>query len=61
MMKGDHPKCARTCVKNGAQYALVVGAKVYPMKGHPEEADELVGEKVEVTGDLVSADPSRSS
>jgi hypothetical protein len=52
MMSGDDAKCVRTCVNNGSQYALVVGPKIYDLKGTSEELDNLAGQRVTVTGML---------
>jgi hypothetical protein len=52
MMSGDDAKCARTCVQNGAQYALVVDQKIYSLKGTSEELDKLAGQRVTITGTL---------
>ena len=43
-------KCTRECVKMGSPYALVVGDKVYTLKGHPKELDALAGEPAVITG-----------
>ncbi len=50
MMDGGAAKCTRECVKNGSPYALVVGSKVYTLKGHSAELDKLAGESAIVTG-----------
>ncbi len=42
--------CTRACVKQGSDYALVVGTKVYTLKGHAAELNKFAGEKVTVTG-----------
>ena len=56
MMEGaSAAKCTRECVKQGSSYALVVGSKVYTLKGHSEELDKYAGEAVKVTG-AVSGD-----
>ena len=52
MMSGDDAKCVRTCLKGGAQYALVVNDKVHTLIGHSEELDKLAGETVEVAGTI---------
>ena len=43
MMSGDDAKCVRACLKNGAQYALLVDQKVYQLEGKSKELDELAG------------------
>jgi hypothetical protein len=51
MMHGaSASKCTRECVKMGASYALVVGDKVYTLKGHSKELDALAGEHAVITG-----------
>ena len=52
MMSGDDPKCTRSCIKGGSQYALVVSNKVYQLKGKSEELDKLAGQQVTVKGSL---------
>lgn len=47
----DHADCARKCVKGGAKPVLIVGKKVYAIS-NPEKLGELVGDKVEVTGEV---------
>jgi hypothetical protein len=43
-------ECTRECVKMGSDYALVVGDKVYPLKGDKTQIDRYAGEKATVTG-----------
>ena len=43
-------ECTRECVKAGSDYALVVGEKVYTLKGNKAEIDKFAGEKATVTG-----------
>jgi hypothetical protein len=44
-------QCTRTCVGQGSKYALVVGDKVYTLKGGDSAAlDKLAGEKATVKG-----------
>ena len=45
-------ECTRECVKTGSDYALVVGAKVYPLKGDKAELDKYAGERATVKGTL---------
>ena len=51
---GESPaECTRGCVKQGSAYALIVGDKVYKLKGGDAAAlDKLAGEKATVTGTL---------
>lgn len=46
-----HAECAKKCVKGGAKPTLIVGKKVYAI-GNPEKVSELIGDKVEVTGEV---------
>jgi DNA/RNA endonuclease YhcR with UshA esterase domain len=55
MMSGDDAKCARSCIKNGTQYALVAGDKVYPLKGRSEELNRFVAQSITVKGSLVDS------
>src|SRR4051812_12279644 len=51
MMKDAGPaKCTRECVKQGSDYALVSGGKVYTLKGDNAQLDKLAGQNVKVTG-----------
>ena len=42
--------CTRECVKSGSDYALVVGEKVYTLKGNAADLDKYAGEQVTVKG-----------
>jgi len=42
--------CTRECVKMGSGYALVVGDKVYKLKGAAAQLDKYAGAKATVTG-----------
>lgn len=50
--------CTRACVNAGAMYALVVGDKVYVLKGDPNRIEEFAGNTVSVTGDVKKASMS---
>jgi len=53
MMKNATPaQCTRECVKQGSDYALVVGSKVYTLKGDKTQLDKFAGEKVTVNGNV---------
>src|SRR5437868_4641634 len=43
-------ECTRECVKAGSDYALVVGDKVYTLKGDKPQIDKYAGEKATVRG-----------
>ena len=45
-------QCTRACVKQGADYALVVGDKVYTIKGDKSAIDKFAGEDVVVKGEV---------
>jgi len=45
-------ECTRACVKEGSDYALVVGDKVYTLKGDAAAIDKFAGAKVAVKGKL---------
>lgn len=53
-MPGQEPAaCTRACVKQGSMYALVVGGKVYKLKGgDAAELDRLAGARATVKGTL---------
>ena len=54
MMKNKTPaECTRECVKNGSDYALVVGNKVYVLKGDQTSIDKFAGKHVKVKGSVV--------
>lgn len=54
MMPGNAAECARACVGKGANYALVVGDKIYTVdakdKATLAELDKLAGQKASVKG-----------
>jgi hypothetical protein len=52
MMKNESPaQCTRECVKSGqADYALLVGDKMYKLKGDKSAIDKYAGEKATVKG-----------
>jgi hypothetical protein len=51
MMSGkSDAECTRACVKEGSDYALVVGDKVYTLKGDKAQLDKFAGAKVVVDG-----------
>jgi hypothetical protein len=53
MMKDATPaQCTRECVKQGSDFALVSGAKVYTLKGDKTQFDKFAGEKVVVKGEV---------
>jgi hypothetical protein len=45
-------QCTRECVKTGMDYALVVGKKVYVLKGDKTEIDKLAGKRATVRGSV---------
>jgi hypothetical protein len=64
-MGGTPAECTRECVKGGSDYALVVGDKVYTLKGDKAAIDKFAGAKVTVTGttsgDVVTADSIKAA
>ncbi len=61
MMKGESAaQCTRECVKEGSDYALIVGDKVYTLKGDKTAIDKFAGANVVVkgkaTGTVVTVD-----
>jgi hypothetical protein len=50
MKNAPASKCTRECVKAGSDYALVVGDKVYTLKGDKTEIDKFAGEKATIKG-----------
>jgi hypothetical protein len=51
MMQGKTPaQCTRECVKQGSDFALVSGGKVYTLKGNKTQFDKFAGENVIVNG-----------
>ena len=47
---GEAAACTKGCVKKGSAYALVVGDKVYTLKGGEKDLDKLAGQQATVTG-----------
>ncbi len=43
-------ECTKACVKDGSDYALVVGDKVYTLKGDTKSLDKYAGKTVTVSG-----------
>lgn len=51
MAKDKTPaECTRECVKTGSDYALVVGQKVFVLKGDQADIDKLAGKRATVKG-----------
>lgn len=56
MMKdASAAQCTRVCVKQGADYALVAGDKVYTLKGDKAQFDRFAGQPVTVKGSVSGA------
>lgn len=49
-------ECTRTCVELGAQYALVVGKKLYVLQGHQIDLERFAGSEVRIKGHTASRD-----
>lgn len=45
-------ECARACLRNGAQYRLVDGDKVYALHGNEQELARRAGQRATVAGTL---------
>jgi hypothetical protein len=45
-------ECTRECVKQGSDFALVSGGKVYTLKGDKSQIDKFAGENVVAKGKL---------
>jgi hypothetical protein len=43
-------ECTRICVKQGIQYALLVGDKLYTLQGDTAAIDKYAGQRATVTG-----------
>ncbi len=53
MMKNETAaQCTRECAKAGSEYALVVGDKVYTLKGDKTQIDRFAGSQATVTGEV---------
>lgn len=51
MLKGkSDAECVRQCIKMGEGFALMVGDKMYALRGHSADLDEHAGQKVILTG-----------
>src|SRR5258707_7809976 len=58
-------QCTRECVKQGSDFALVSGGKVYTLKGDKAQFDKFAGENVvvkgKVSGTTISVDSIATS
>jgi len=53
VMKGKSTAaCTRECVKGGSDYALMVGKKMYTLKGNAAELNNYAGQRVTAKGSL---------
>lgn len=50
MKNAPASRCVRECVKAGSDYALLVGDKIYTLKGDKAEIHKFAGEKTTVKG-----------
>jgi hypothetical protein len=51
MMQGKTPaQCTRECIKQGSDFALASGDKVYILKGDKSQFDKFAGQSVTVKG-----------
>jgi hypothetical protein len=53
--KGD-AECTRMCVELGADYALMVGKRLYVLQGHQADLERFAGRQVRVRGRAVTRD-----
>jgi hypothetical protein len=57
MMKGaTAAQCTRECVKQGSDFALVSGSKVYTLKGDKAQFDKYAGQTVKIKGTIAGSD-----
>ena len=54
-------ECTRECVKEGSDYALASGDKVYTLKGDKAQFDKFAGQKVMIKGALTGTTVAVSS
>ena len=52
MKNATAAECTRACVKSGSDFALVVGDKLYTLKGDKAQLDKFAGAPVVLDGDL---------
>ncbi|MDE1161154.1 MAG: hypothetical protein PW792_04310 [Acidobacteriaceae bacterium] len=52
MKNASAAECTRACVKSGSEFALVVGDKLYTLKGDKAQIDKVAGSNVRVRGDV---------
>lgn len=51
MMKDETPaQCTRECVRQGSDFALASGSKIYILKGDKSQLDKFAGESVVIKG-----------
>lgn len=57
MMKNLTPaQCTRECVKQGSDFALATGSKVYTLKGDKAQFDKYAGQTVKIKGTIGGSD-----
>ena len=53
MMPGKtDAECVRACVRAGSKYVLLVGDKMYVLKGDAKQIDSFAGKRVSVNGEV---------
>lgn len=52
MKNASAAECTRACIKSGSDYALVVGDKLYTLKGDKTQLDKFAGANVLVKGEV---------
>lgn len=57
MMKNATPaQCTRECVKQGSDFALDSGGKIYTLKGDKAQFDKYAGQTVKIKGTIAGSD-----
>jgi hypothetical protein len=51
MKNATAAQCTRECVKQGSDFALGSGSKVYTLKGDKAQLDKFAGQKVTIKGE----------
>jgi len=49
-------ECTRECVKEGSDFALASGGKIYTLKGDKAQFDKYAGQAVKIKGTIAGAD-----
>ncbi len=49
-------QCTRECVKQGSDFALATGSKIYTLKGDKAQFDRYAGQTVKIKGTIAGSD-----